>query len=221
MIQLADNNNIYTCISTNGHFMNEDNAGKTVVSGLDRIIISLDGTTPEIYRKYRVKGNFHEVIQGIKNLVEAKKLIKSDTPFIILQFIVFRHNQHQIKEVIQLGKILGVNKVKLKTAQLYDFEHGHTMLTDLGSFARYRKAGEEYIIKGKMHNRCRRIWTIGVVTTDGNMTPCCYDKNAKYSMGKLTDNSVRDLWKSPAFMKYRFRLLHNRKTTDICSNCTE
>ena len=221
MIQLADQKNIYTCISTNGHFLNEENARKTVESGLDRIIISLDGTTPEVYRKYRVKGNFHEVINGIKNLAEAKQQLKSTTPYIILQFIVFKHNQHQVKDFKMLGKSPGINKTKLKTAQLYDFENGHEMLTDLVSFARYRKAGEKYAVKGKMHNRCKRIWTIGAVTTDGNMTPCCYDKNATYSMGKLSTNSVKDLWKSSSFMKYRFNLLQNRKAIDICSNCTE
>lgn len=221
MIQLADKKKMYLCISTNGHFMNKENARRTIESGLDRIIISLDGLTPEVYRQYRVRGNFQEVVQGIKNLVEAKKQLKSSTPYIILQFIVFKHNQHQISDVTEFGKSLGINKVQLKTAQLYDFEKGHKMLTDIYAYARYRKAGEGYELKRKMHNSCKRIWTIGVITTDGLMTPCCYDKNATYSFGNVSTQPLNLVWKSSSFMNYRKKVLTDRKAIDICSNCTE
>lgn len=221
IIKIADRKKIYICISTNGHFMNAQNALKTVESGLDRIIISLDGTTPDVYRKYRVRGNFHEVIAGINNLVEAKKKLKSNTPHIILQFIVFKHNQHQIGEVKTLGKSLGINQVQIKTAQHYEFEKGNPMLTDLVAYARYIKSGDKYTLKNKIHNRCKRIWTIGVITTDGNMTPCCFDKNASYTLGNVASQSVIHIWKSSSFMKYRYKVLHNRKGIDICCNCSE
>jgi len=49
MVKYAHDKGIYTITSTNGHFLNKANAKKTIESGLDRMIISVDGTTQETY----------------------------------------------------------------------------------------------------------------------------------------------------------------------------
>lgn len=221
LMQKASLHNIYTCISTNGHFMSEDNAYKTVNSGLDRIIISLDGTTPEVYRQYRKRGNFQEVIAGIRRLVAAKKQLHSHKPYIILQFIVFRHNQHQVGDVKALGNRMGVNRVSIKRAQLYDYTNGHPMLTDILSLARYHKKGDHVVPKNKIPNRCQRIWSTGVITTDGNMTSCCYDKHSDYVMGSAQKEKIAALWASDAFMQHRKNVLLQRGKIDMCTNCGE
>ena len=56
MVQYASKKGIYTITSTNGHFLNDDNARRTIESGLDRLIISVDGTTQEVYENYRKEG---------------------------------------------------------------------------------------------------------------------------------------------------------------------
>ena len=48
MVSYASSKGIYTATSTNAHYLNDDNARKTVESGLDRLIISIDGTTQDI-----------------------------------------------------------------------------------------------------------------------------------------------------------------------------
>ncbi len=53
MVQYASSKKIYTATSTNAHYLDDDNARRTVESGLDRLIISLDGTTQEVYSQYR------------------------------------------------------------------------------------------------------------------------------------------------------------------------
>lgn len=64
---------IYTATSTNAHYLTDENARKTVESGLDRLIISIDGTTQDTYKQYRVGGNIDKVILGAKNIVKWKK----------------------------------------------------------------------------------------------------------------------------------------------------
>jgi MoaA/NifB/PqqE/SkfB family radical SAM enzyme len=221
MIALADRKQIYTFISTNGHFMDEVNAERTVRSGLDRIIISLDGTTNETYVQYRKGGSMEVVLAGIKNLVEAKKQLKSRKPYIIIQFIVFKHNQHQINEVKLLGNTLGANKVEIKSAQLYDFENNNPRLTSLGKYSRYQKSGDTFVVKKKLKNRCKRLWSIGVITSDGVMAPCCYDKNADHRVGDATKVVVKNIWKGRNFNNFRASILTNRKGIDICRNCNE
>jgi MoaA/NifB/PqqE/SkfB family radical SAM enzyme len=96
MVKYAGIKNIYTSTSTNGHFLTDEAAKNTVESGLDRIIISLDGLDQETYEKYRIGGSFDKVVEGIRNLVRWKKMLRSPTPFIILQFIVLRTNEQQL-----------------------------------------------------------------------------------------------------------------------------
>jgi len=221
MIELAYQSKIYTCISTNGHYLDKANAERIVLSGLDRLIISLDGTNNETYIQYRKGGSLQVVLSGIKILVEAKQRHTSSTPHIMLQFIVFKHNQHQISEFKQLAKSLGVDTVSIKTAQLYDVEEGNERMTDLTRFSRYKKQHGKYVLKKKLRNRCKRLWSIGVITSDGIMAPCCYDKNADYQVGDLKQSNLKDIWEGSDFMQFRAKVLTNRRDIDICRNCNE
>src|SRR4051812_1816358 len=119
MVQYAASKKIYTATSTNGHYLNDKNAKRTVESGLDRLIISIDGTTQETYSQYRVGGNLDKVLEGAANIIKWKKQLSSTKPFVIFQFLVVRHNEHQIEEIKELAKKTGVDQVRLKTAQVY------------------------------------------------------------------------------------------------------
>jgi MoaA/NifB/PqqE/SkfB family radical SAM enzyme len=123
MVKYASSKKIYTATSTNAHYLTEAAAKKTVESGLDRLIISIDGTTQETYKQYRVGGNLDKVLAGAANIVKWKRELGSKTPFIVFQFLVVRHNEHQIEDVKKLGKEVGVDDVWLKTAQVYDYEN--------------------------------------------------------------------------------------------------
>lgn len=221
MIKYANTKNIYTSLSTNGHFLQQQNAIRTIDAGLNRIIISLDGTDDYTYSQYRIGGNIQVVLEGVKNLVEAKKIKGSKNPFITLQFIVFKHNQHQIRQFKKLGKSLGVDKTELKSAQLDNFQQGHPMMTQLRKFSRYKKNGNLYSLKKKLSNHCKRIWTVAAVTCDGVLTSCCYDKNTKYNMGNLESQEIYDLWKGNKFMHFRKKIINNQKEIDICKNCNQ
>ena len=76
MIRKASQKRIYTATSTNAHFLSPENARKTVESGLDRLIISIDGTTQEVYQNYRVNGDLGKVLEGTKNIIAAKKELR-------------------------------------------------------------------------------------------------------------------------------------------------
>jgi MoaA/NifB/PqqE/SkfB family radical SAM enzyme len=221
MIKLAKERKIYTCISTNGHFLDKYSATQAITAGLDRIIISMDGVTNEVYQQYRKGGNLPKVLEGIRNLVEEKKSLKSQKPFIILQFIVFKHNEHQLGEFLNISKLLGVNKAEIKTAQLYDFANGHHMMTGLQKYSRYKKVNEKYVLRKPIRNSCHRLWSTGVITTDGIMIPCCYDKLISYPMGSTETYSFKALWKNKEFKRYRQIILKRRDQVDICCNCDQ
>lgn len=221
LVRYAASKKIYTVTSTNGHFLTERKARETVESGLDRILISIDGSTQETYEQYRKGGSLEKVLEGTRNLVKAKKEMKSRTPHIVFQFLVVKPNEHQIEEVQKLGKEIGVDEVKLKTAQLYDFENGNELMPENNNYSRYKLVNGRYEIKNKLLNHCWKLWHSTVITWDGKVVPCCFDKDAQHQMGDLNTQSFKSIWEGDLFKGFRTRLLKSRKEIDICTNCSE
>jgi len=222
LVRYAADKKIYTATSTNAHYLGDENARKTVESGLDRLIISIDGTTQETYESYRIGGKLDKVLEGAKNVIKWKKKLKSSTPHVIFQFLVVKPNEHQIREVKALAKALGVDEVGLKTAQIYDYEHGSDLIPTIDKYSRYRKERDgSYSIKSKLLNHCWKMWHSCVVTWDGKVVPCCFDKDAHYQLGDLKSVSFKELWKSSAYNSFREKLLKSRNEIEMCKNCTE
>ncbi len=222
LVKYASQKNIYTVTSTNAHFLTERKARETIESGLDRILISIDGTTQETYEQYRIGGSLEKVIEGTKNLVKAKREMNSPTPHIIFQFLVVKPNEHQIDEVKKLGVEIGVDEVKLKTAQLYDFERGNELMPSRDEFSRYKKQKDgSYKLKNELLNHCWKLWHSCVITWDGKIVPCCFDKDAQHQLGDLNTKSFASIWQSELYRSFRSRILQSRKEIDICTNCSE
>ena len=223
MVRYASNKKIYTATSTNAHYLNDDNARKTIESGLDRLIISIDGTTQEVYQQYRRGGKLDKVIEGAKNIVKWKRELKSKTPFIIFQFLVVKPNEHQIQDVQQLAKEVGVDDVWYKTAQVYDYENDpNNLIPAIDKFSRYKKDKEgQYTVKNKLNNHCWKLWHANVITWDGLVVPCCFDKDAKHQLGNLKTQSFKEIWQNDNYKRFRSALMVSRKNIDICANCSE
>ncbi len=223
MVTYASSKKIYTATSTNAHYLTDENARKTVESGLDRLIISIDGTTQDVYKQYRVGGNLDKVMEGAKNIVKWRKELKSKTPFIFFQFLVVKHNEHQIEEIKQLAKEIGVDEVRFKTAQVYDYEHDpNQLIPSIDKFSRYKKNKEGVTIpKNKLANRCWKLWHANVITWDGLVVPCCFDKDATHQLGNLKTQSFKEIWQNDNYKQFRAEIMKSRKNIDICSNCSE
>jgi radical SAM protein with 4Fe4S-binding SPASM domain len=222
MIAYAKSKKIYSSTSTNAHFFSESIAEKTVKSGLDRLIISIDGTTQEVYEQYRVNGQLSKVIEGTKNIIKKKKELQSNTPHIIFQFLVVKPNQHQIEDVKKLAQELGVDEIRFKTAQVYNPIVNHPLIPTIEKYSRYRlNSNGTYSLKNKMENHCLRMWSSAVITWDGKVVPCCFDKDASHQLGDLKHAQFKEIWKSPVYQTFREQVFTNRKSIDICSNCSE
>jgi len=222
MVAFANQQGIYTITSTNAHYMNEETAKATVQSKLDELIISVDGSSQYSYSKYRVGGQLEKVVEGTKQILLQKKILKSYFPHVVWQFIVFKHNEKEIDEIRALAKDLGVNEVRIKTAQIYDFENGHDWIPDNADYSRYEKTSNgKYKIKNKLLNQCWRMWQGCVITWDGKVVPCCFDKDAKYRLGELKTQKFSEVWHSGEYQHFRQSILKGRNQIDICTNCTE
>ena len=222
LVAYASQKKIYTATSTNAHYLTDDNARRTVASGLDRLIISMDGTTQETYESYRIGGKLDKVIEGTKNIIRCKKELKSKTPHVVFQYLVVKQNEHQVDEVKKLAKELGVDQVVFKTAQIYDYKNGSPLIPSIDKYSRYKKTSDgKFIIKNELHDHCWKMWHSCVITWDGKIVPCCFDKDAHFVLGDLNKNTFKQIWTGEKYTSFRSTLLHSRNEIEMCRNCTE
>lgn len=223
MVKYAHDRGIYTATSTNAHYLTDEKAKQTIESGLDRLIISIDGTTQDVYQQYRVGGKLDKVLEGARNIVKWKKELNSKTPFVFFQFLVVKPNEHQIEEIKRLGKEIGVDQVRFKTAQVYDYENDpHQLIPTIQKYSRYKKdASGKMNVKSGLSNHCWKLWHANVITWDGLVVPCCFDKDATHQLGNLQTQSFKETWHNDNYRQFRRELLTSRKNIDICANCSE
>lgn len=219
-ITKAKENKFYTVASTNAHFFNEKNNESLISSNLDRLIVSLDGTSAETYNYYRKNGDFNKVITGIKSLTRHKKDIKSTHPFIVLQFLVHSKNEHELQHIKSFAKELGVDLLQIKTMQFLNKENIERLSPSKEKYRRYNKSADgNWHVRKKRSKACFRLWSQAVITSDGNVVPCCYDKTPGIIAGNIKESDIGKIWKSETLNNLRDKLLKGDKLPVMCSNC--
>lgn len=221
MIRYAQHNKVYISISTNGHFINEKNVDQVLKNAPDKLIYSVDGLDEESYQKYRVGGTFKQADEGLRLLLKRRNELKLNKPYVEFQFIVMKQNEHQLEEVRKYCIEVGVDKLVFKTMQISSYENALKFLPSNPKYRRYKIDDHSFAIKNKMKNHCFALWRTSVIAWDGKVVPCCFDKDAEYTLGILNGKSFYDIWKSEHYQKFRQSVLNNRQSNKICTNCTE
>jgi radical SAM protein with 4Fe4S-binding SPASM domain len=226
MIEYAKHRQKYVVTSTNGHFFRNSEEARTIItSGIDEIIISVDGIDQESYAKYRIGGKIDRVFEGVKILADAKQELGTSQPCLHLQFILMKHNLSQKNQMIKIGKEIGADKLSFKTLQVTNWENGAEFLPDDPKFTRYEKGpsnGKYKTRKRKFFpNDCLRLWFSLVVNCDGNVSPCCFDKDGEFKLGNILEQPFDSIWQGSAYHNFRQRILNNRYDLEMCRDCTE
>lgn len=226
MIDYAKKKGIFIRISTNGHFLdNVDDIKKLINSKLDNLIICLDGASQETFLKYRKQGNFNIVVSNIKRIVDEKKKLNSPYPFIELQFIIMKHNEHEISRMRELAKEIGVDKLTLKTLTLDISQEDNKdriaeFLPSSEKLSRYEMKEGKLKRKAGIKNDCKRLWLSSVINWDGSVTACCYDPNREFELGNVfKEGSFRKVWNNDNYRRFRKIILKNKKSVKMCENC--
>ena len=230
MIVMAHQVGLYTIVSTNAQVLTKDMANKLVKSGLSRIIVSIDGFSEESYAAYRVGGSLHRALEGLQFLHEAKEQYRSSIR-IELQVLRLRTNEHEWSWIKKNYKKLGATHLVFKTAQLYNFEHGHPLMPTDERYSRYKKIADgTYVHKSSpLHSTpytihrafgalCLRLWSGCVITTSGDILPCCYDKEHRHALGNITTLSLSEIFHSSKANNLRKHILKGN-LPEMCKNC--
>ncbi len=213
MIREAHDAGLYTIVSTNAQAMTPELANALVAAGLDRIIISMDGLTQETYAAYRVGGSLDQCKAAIRWLQKAK----SAGLTIELQVLRLRSNEHEWRAFRKEYKALGADRLVFKTAQLYDYRHGHPLMPTEPRYRRYEQHADGLWYRKPLGKGCFRVWSGVVIAANGDVLPCCYDKDHAHAYGNLRTASLRDLFSGPAARTFRTQAL--LQTPQICQEC--
>ena len=221
MISYAQSKNIYISISTNGHFVNEKNVDSVLDNAPDKLIFSVDGLDEESYQKYRVGGTFKQADSGLRALIRRKNERGLKKPFVEFQFIVMKQNEHQMENVRKYCNEVGVDKLVFKTMQISSYENAVNFLPSNKKFRRYSLENNSFRIKNKIKNHCFALWRTSVITWDGRVVPCCFDKDAQNEIGRVNGKAFSEIWNSTQYSEFRKKVLTSRKSVSMCTNCTE
>jgi MoaA/NifB/PqqE/SkfB family radical SAM enzyme len=112
LIRLAKTYLIGTALSTSLSVRKLD-AEAYVESGLDFMVLSIDGATQPVYEQYRRNGDIELVFSNIRKLVSAKRRLGKRTPVLSWNFLAFEHNAHEIPQAARMARKLGVNRFRV------------------------------------------------------------------------------------------------------------
>lgn len=227
MISYVKRKGIKVSVGSNGHYFNDEaSVEKLILSGVDEIYVSLDGTSQESYSKYRVSGNFKKVVEGLELLLDLRKRLNSKLPFVELQFLVMQHNEDQIPGIRKLAQDIGVDKLILKPVSFNVSEWNDQGVQERFKdfmpkneyFRLYRLVGEKLEWKLPIENKCDYLWRGTVILCDGTIVPCCLDPRGDYKMGDVKDG-IKRVWNSSRYINLRRQILQDKKKLSLCSHC--
>ncbi len=199
-------------------------------SKLKTLYFAFDGMTEKTYKQYRVGGNFKQVKKNIETVCKEKKKRGSKYPKLVLQFIVMKHNEHEIPELIKFAKELNIDEVHLKSCGFSSETEKKTgglkqneqevaglakkFLPKNKKFVRYeddrnvRKDMRAYICQWLLQSTI--LW-------NGDVTTCCVDYEGHHVFGNIINASFREMWNSTRFKKIRKLILN--KNLPLCRTC--
>lgn len=224
MISYSSKNNIGTEMSTNFYNFSAQNVDNLMDSGLENLIISLDGATKSTYAKYRQGGEFDKIIDNIQTVMSMKKVKKSQFPHVEIQFLVMKNNEHEIEDIKKLANKLGVDRLRIFpiTINVKEPNQVRDWLPNNEKWSRYNyQTLEDKIYKKR--RRCEWLWRSAVINWDGTISPCCVFEGPKADLGSLKGKTFLEVWNNDAYRASRGIFTQNGKNSSpintICTSC--
>jgi radical SAM protein with 4Fe4S-binding SPASM domain len=242
MIAHAHKNGIWTYISSNlhgfkiehrkqrdGSLEDIDDATKLITSGLDMLTCSLHGASQETFAIYQPGKDFGDALAKVRHIVETKKKLNSSTPAIQLNFVVTKHNEHEIEQFREMAEGLGCKPIFSTASMNVRFLNKDKKLTPLGLaddvLAKKTKdhledwlpQNQEYVLSaydemretgtlrgeeynGKKAYNCSWPWRQSVINWDGSVATCCGSFEEREDIASVNEQSFAKVWNSE---KYR------------------
>lgn len=228
IIDYAHKANIRTRISTNLNHFKPEFAKRFVDSGLDYLIVSLDGASQKTYSAYRRGGDFNKVIENVRKIAEEKRRRGKKRPYLIWQFIVMKQNEHELRKAVQIAQRIGIDIMKIEAVrsdmgqEIFEsdrekIKNSAQWLPKNEKLSRfdYMKESRKMRKKG-----CIFLWSTMVINPDGSASPCCAVYPEKYDFGNAFRDGLMKIWNNEKYVASR-RIVSGKKSgiSTVCANC--
>lgn len=221
MIQYAKKFCINVISSSNGTAIkNKYMVNRLLESGIDKLILSLDGIDEKTFNTYRIGVDFKSVIKGLY-LTRDKKISNSHySTAIEFQFILMKHNYHQAKDIYKLSLEMHASfMVKYLNLEMVQGKNKKSYLPEKNNFSAYRLFRSKPILKHKKTNKPCPIWSGIIINWDGSINPCIFDYYSRIILGNAEKESIIKVWRKSKLIKLRKKILINKKSNYICRHC--
>lgn len=222
-ISYADEANLGTTLSSNLSFpLSEEMAERLISSGLETLVVSLDGVSRSTYERYRVGGDFGQVISNVRLLAKKKKKMGKKLPLLEWQFLMMKHNEDQIKEARRRYRELGFDSIFFPKINLPHNENDPLLAEDWLPIDKKRRPSYSYDKADNIPSCCWWLWRTTVINYDGGVSPCCYIDDKNTDFGNITHDSFRNIWSGRLYRSARSLFSSNdskAKDQTICGSC--
>ncbi len=205
IIRLVKSYRVSTIISSNLNTKNRALLEGICDSGLDYLALSIDGSSQEVYSRYRIGGDLDLVLQNIQHINNYKKKNNLRTPVIEWQFLVFDHNKHEVKSAYELSRDLHVDIFNAKPGIIPD---------------KFKNAWTDRGLK------CPFLWNTVVLNNDGGLSACCNLIDKEDDFDNLSTPHFKEIWHNPRYTMAR-KLFSPARVKDLppnlnhpCLNCS-
>lgn len=190
-----------TYLNTNAMLLSNEIAEMIADSGLDHLIVGLDGNSPETHDKIRVGASYKTVRD---NVIYLNNIIKKSNrgPKIEMQFIVMDQNEHELDDY---KKFWASQHIAVKVRRRNTWGG----LVDKDGY-----------ISEKL-NRIACGWAVSIcpITWDGQVVACGVDCDSAYSFGNVNQKTIKEIWANKQefikmHLEHRFNELPN-----FCRTC--
>lgn len=228
MFSYASEKRIITKTSTNGQcFGGRSECMELVKSGIDQIRVSLDGLSNDTLRVYRKGASIDAIISGLENITQAKRILRTEKPFILIQFIVMKHNEHERSGLKDFANRYGAGfrfKMVSTSTECETCDEDNFIPSD-EAMSRYRRVymddgSTRLIPKYRKPKLCPYPWYWAHICWDGDVVPCCKDPHREHVLGNaFMEGGLLKVWNGPRYLKFREVYLNNPMNHARCKKC--
>lgn len=142
-------------------------------------------------------------------------------------FLVFKHNEHEIEAAKKVARDIGVNfstglmRTSLKDEILKPHKYGISRdkdwIPDNPFYSAYDKSN---LTAKKVMKTCKKPWQSIAINSNGLVFSCCAVYEEKYSFGDAKKDSIKDIWNNCKFTLARQEVLDKKRLAcTVCGIC--
>lgn len=188
-------------LSTNGSLLNKDVSKKLILSGLDRLQISIDAFSEATYEKIRRGGQYNKVVNNVNQFIKIRNSMYRKLPTVRVNYVRQPGNKDELKEFCDYWVGMGVDSVGVQ--DYVDWEHADTAKYDNNVY------------------HCAIPYRLLVIRYNGDVLPCCMFESSNMVIGNIYADGIEDIWLSHKLTELRKLCSADMgwRQNNICTKC--